>query len=332
MPLYDHVVGTGAWWEHVDAVASGLLGPILRARRPDVEPIVRTSRVRAFVATHADRLSPLPPRETLEHLGSRSSKDRPVPVKCDDHVSTAAPGHRYRRRRPGRISDTDVGSTTRSAATSMGRHPTTSIRKAAQIMNDLDPRRPPAPARSRWHRITRHATTKLGAFGATAAMAIGACGPAAMQCAPPAPAPAPPAGVALAAKPVQAPCTFSDTWGAARSGGRTHLGTDIMARQGQEVYAVQAGQITKVYREATDALAGNGIRLTQADGTFWFYAHMSAVAPGIGVGTQVAAGQLVGWVGRTGNAGVDHLHLELHPGGGAAVNSYPVIVAAGGAC
>jgi murein DD-endopeptidase MepM/ murein hydrolase activator NlpD len=198
-------------------------------------------------------------------------------------------------------------------------------------MTDLDTRRPPAPARSRWHRITRHATTKLGAFGATAAVAIGACGSAATQCAAPVPAP-PVAGGGLAARPVQAPCTFSDTWGAARSGGRTHLGTDIMARGGQEVYAVHTGEITKLYSSATDALAGNGIRLTQPDGTFWFYAHMSALAPGIAVGTQVSAGQLVGWVGRTGNAGVDHLHLELHPGGGAAVNSYPVIVASGGAC
>lgn len=197
-------------------------------------------------------------------------------------------------------------------------------------MNDLDPRRPPAP--TRWHRITRHASTKLGAFGATAALAIGACGPAATQCAPAAPAPAPPAGVTLAAKPVQAPCTYRDTWGAARSGGRTHLGTDIMANEGQEVYAVQTGEITKVYSAGTDALAGNGIRLRQPDGTFWFYAHMSALAPGIAVGTQVSAGQLVGWVGRTGNAGGTHLHLELHPGGGAAVNSYPVIVAAGGPC
>ena len=47
---------------------------------------------------------------------------------------------------------------------------------------------------------------------------------------------------------------------------------------------------------------------------------------------MVTAGQLVGWVGHTGNAGVNHLHLEIHPGGGAAVNSYPIIVASGGAC
>lgn len=195
---------------------------------------------------------------------------------------------------------------------------------------------------SRWQRITHHVTTKVGAFGVTAAVLIGACGTGATQCAP-APAPAPPTtastppprsdvAIILAARPVQASCTYTDTWGAARSGGRVHLGTDIMAAEGQEVYAVQTGEITKLYSQATDALAGNGLRIRQPDGSFYFYGHMSALAPGIAVGTQVTAGQRVGWVGRTGNAGVDHLHLEIHPGGGAAVNSYPIIVASGGAC
>ena len=197
---------------------------------------------------------------------------------------------------------------------------------------------PDAPAR--WPRIMRHATTKLGAFGATAAVLIGACGPAATQCAPAAPvpapapveAPAPATDIRLAAKALQAPCSFTDTWGAARSGGRVHLGTDITAAEGQEVYAVQTGEIAKVYSEGTDVLAGNGVRLRQADGTFWAYFHLSALAPGIAAGTQVVAGQLLGWVGHTGNAGGPHLHLELHPGGGEAVNSYPVIVASGGPC
>jgi murein DD-endopeptidase MepM/ murein hydrolase activator NlpD len=180
----------------------------------------------------------------------------------------------------------------------------------------------------------RSTTARLGAFGATAAVLIGACGPAATQCAPaPAPAPTSPStAIVLAAEPVQAPCTYGDTWGDARSDGRVHLGTDIMAAEGQGVYAVQAGEIAKLYSETTDVLAGNGLRLRQPNGTFWAYFHMAALAPGIVTGAQVTAGQLLGWVGHTGNAGVDHLHLELHPGGGEAVNSYPVIVASGGAC
>lgn len=196
----------------------------------------------------------------------------------------------------------------------------------------------PTVARARWRRASRHVTTKLGAFGATAAVLIGSCGPAS-QCAPVAPPPppptttiAPPGDIRMAAKPVQPPCHYTDTWGAARSGGRVHLGTDIAAAEGNEVYAVVDGTITKVYREGVDALAGNGVLLTQADKTFWFYAHMQALAPGIAVGTTVRAGQLVGWVGQTGNAGGPHLHLEVHPQGGAAVNSYPIIQASGGAC
>jgi 3-methyladenine DNA glycosylase AlkD len=41
VPMYDHFIVTGAWWDHVDTVAIGLVGPILRADRPGVEPVVR---------------------------------------------------------------------------------------------------------------------------------------------------------------------------------------------------------------------------------------------------------------------------------------------------
>jgi murein DD-endopeptidase MepM/ murein hydrolase activator NlpD len=108
-----------------------------------------------------------------------------------------------------------------------------------------------------------------------------------------------------------------------------HLGVDIAAKEGNALYAVATGTVTKLYSPATDSLAGNGLRITRADGTYFFYAHLSALAPGIAVGTPVTAGQLVGYVGRTGNAGVSHLHLEVHPGGGAAVNPYPIVKAIG---
>ena len=148
-----------------------------------------------------------------------------------------------------------------------------------------------------------------------------------------APAPAPSAGssggVAFEAKPVGRPCDYRDTWQAARSEGRVHIGTDIIAPEGTPLYAVASGKITKIYTPATDARAGNGIRLTKSDGTYFFYGHMSSLAPGIGIGTQVSAGQLVGYVGKTGNAGVAHLHIEVHPGGGAAINPYPLVRAIG---
>lgn len=178
-------------------------------------------------------------------------------------------------------------------------------------------------------RSARRAAGRLGAYGAMGAVLIGACAPA-TQCAPVAPAPPPPppapsVDIPLDAKPVQAPCTFTDTWGAARAAGRVHEGTDIMAAEGNQVYAVVSGVISKVYSADRDALAGNGIQISTPDGTFFFYAHMAALAPGIAVGTAVTAGQVVGTVGHTGNAGVSHLHLEIHPGGGAAINPYPIV-------
>jgi peptidoglycan hydrolase-like protein with peptidoglycan-binding domain len=137
--------------------------------------------------------------------------------------------------------------------------------------------------------------------------------------------------VKLQAKPVQGPCYYGDTWLAARGGGRVHLGVDILAGEGKKLYAVATGRVTKIYTPARDPLTGNGLRITRADGTYFFYGHLSALAKGIAVGTAVRAGQVVGDVGHTGNAGVSHLHLEIHPGGGSAVNPYP-IVKAFGAC
>jgi peptidoglycan hydrolase-like protein with peptidoglycan-binding domain len=137
--------------------------------------------------------------------------------------------------------------------------------------------------------------------------------------------------VALEAKPVQGPCYYGDTWHAARSSGRVHLGVDIVAKEGNELYAVATGTISKIYTVENDPLTGNGVRVARPDGTYFFYGHMSAFAPGLAVGTPVTAGQVIGYVGHTGNAGVSHLHLEVHPGGGSAVNPYP-IVKAFGAC
>ena len=143
------------------------------------------------------------------------------------------------------------------------------------------------------------------------------------------PAAAPSVSVALEARPVQGPCDYRDTFSAARSNGRVHLGTDIIAAEGNAVYAVTTGTVTKVYADAPGSLSGNGLRIARSDGTYFFYAHLSALAPGIAAGTGVSAGQLVGYVGQTGNAGTPHLHLEVHPGGGAAVNPYPIIRASG---
>ena len=136
-----------------------------------------------------------------------------------------------------------------------------------------------------------------------------------------------PSSVRLAAFPVEGPCYYGDSWGFRRGGGRVHLGVDIMAAKGKRLYAVANGTITKIYTDYPGALAGNGVRLTMADGTYFFYAHMTAVADGIKVGTKVKAGQVLGTIGNTGNSGANHLHFEVHPKGGSAVNPYPLVKA-----
>ncbi|MDO8389135.1 MAG: LysM peptidoglycan-binding domain-containing protein [Actinomycetota bacterium] len=143
--------------------------------------------------------------------------------------------------------------------------------------------------------------------------------------------PAPVEGkVAIAQFPVQGLCWFSDSWGAARSGGRKHEGVDLIALQGQNVYAVDDGVLTKQYVDAPGLRAGNGWRLTRADGTYFFYGHLSAFAPDLTIGSPVVAGQIIGYVGKTGAAGTPHVHFEVHPGGGAPVNPTPIVKAVNG--
>jgi len=124
--------------------------------------------------------------------------------------------------------------------------------------------------------------------------------------------------------PVQGRCSFSNTWQEAR-GTRAHEGVDIVAPKGNLIYAVVDGTITKVYNNAS--LTGNGVRLTQGDGTYFFYAHLDTIAPNITVGTTVKAGQILGTNGATGNTTTPHLHFEVHPRGGAAIDPTPIVAA-----
>ena len=127
--------------------------------------------------------------------------------------------------------------------------------------------------------------------------------------------------------PTQGRCSFVDSWHDSRSGGRLHIGVDIVGPTGLAIYAVTDGTITKMYG-AESKLSGNALRLTAADSTYFFYAHLDSFAPGITVGSVVKAGQIVGYMGASGNAGGNsHLHFEIHPGGGEAVNPYPVVKA-----
>jgi peptidoglycan hydrolase-like protein with peptidoglycan-binding domain len=143
----------------------------------------------------------------------------------------------------------------------------------------------------------------------------------------PAPAPAPPssAGVSIDVFPVQGKCWFGDTWKAPRGGGRLHEGVDVIAARGKLLYAVVTGTVSKIYIDTPGSLAGNGLRIAQDNGTYFTYLHLDTFAAGIAVGTKVTAGQVIGTVGSTGNSATPHLHFEVHPGGGAAVNPYPLI-------
>jgi murein DD-endopeptidase MepM/ murein hydrolase activator NlpD len=125
-------------------------------------------------------------------------------------------------------------------------------------------------------------------------------------------------------------CTILDNFGDPRSGGRTHQGTDIMGSLGQEVYAVVDGTLgfQVINGEPGSELSGNAWRLTAAGSTtFYVYMHLSAFADGLQNGSVVTQGQLIGYVGDTGNPGPGnyHLHFEVHPDGGAAINALTVI-------
>jgi peptidoglycan hydrolase-like protein with peptidoglycan-binding domain len=146
----------------------------------------------------------------------------------------------------------------------------------------------------------------------------------------PTPAPAPAVNVTLQAKPLaKGPCWYGDTWQAERGSGRVHLGVDIGAPDGTPLLAVATGRISQVYRDRPGSLSGNGLKIRTADGTYFFYAHLASIAPGIDVGVPVTAGQTIGTIGSTGNAAITHVHFEVHPRGGAAVNPFPYVRAIG---
>jgi murein DD-endopeptidase MepM/ murein hydrolase activator NlpD len=125
-------------------------------------------------------------------------------------------------------------------------------------------------------------------------------------------------------------CALSKTsFGQPRPPDRTHEGIDLMASLGQEIYAVDNGTLTRQTLDGAPnaTLSGNAWTLTMPDKTYYFYAHLSKFADGLAVGSVVIKGQLIGYVGDTGDPGPGnyHLHFEVHPKGGAAVNPYPLL-------
>ncbi len=126
--------------------------------------------------------------------------------------------------------------------------------------------------------------------------------------------------------PINAATSFSDTWGAPRSGGRTHKGVDMMAARNAPLVAIESGVIT---RTSDSSLGGISLYLTGVSGSRYYYAHLEALAPGVTGGMSVSVGDLVGYNGSSGNSPkwLPHLHFQYAPAGSDWINPYPLVKA-----
>jgi hypothetical protein len=143
--------------------------------------------------------------------------------------------------------------------------------------------------------------------------------------------------------PVIGGTSFSNDFYAARAGGTIHGATDIIANKGQEIIAVEDGKITQVvYPQAS---WGYSVSIKDAEGYTYTYIHMNNDNPGtddgqggamhayaenMKVGNDVFRGQLLGWVGDSGNAEntVSHCHFEMRAPDNTLLNPYDYLVAA----
>lgn len=128
-----------------------------------------------------------------------------------------------------------------------------------------------------------------------------------------------------------------DSWGDARGGGtRAHTGTDIMAARGTPVIAAASGVVEKLFQSAA---GGTTAYVRSPDGRWsYYYAHLDGYAPGLAEGRRVRAGDPIGVVGDTGNAGAGNTHLHfgisrMREGerwwDGEPVNPYPLLARGG---
>lgn len=126
--------------------------------------------------------------------------------------------------------------------------------------------------------------------------------------------------------PVVGDVSFTNDWGAPRPVTGTHAGNDLFADTGTPLVAVADGTLFQV---GVNTLGGNRLWLRDQSGTEYYYAHLSAFAPGAVNGAQVRAGEVIGFMGNSGQAITTppHLHFEIHPNGGDAINPYPYLVA-----
>jgi murein DD-endopeptidase MepM/ murein hydrolase activator NlpD len=111
---------------------------------------------------------------------------------------------------------------------------------------------------------------------------------------------------------------FTNDWGMARSGGRAHEGTDMLAARGTPIFAPIAG----VVRFDASSRGGLSFYLDTPSGLQLFGAHLDSY----GAAGKVESGTIIGYVGDTGNArGTTHLHFEVHPSKKTKTNPYPLL-------
>lgn len=113
---------------------------------------------------------------------------------------------------------------------------------------------------------------------------------------------------------------FTNSFGAPRSGGRSHRGVDMMAPWDEPIYAVESGTV----RLNTGGLGGNQIFLSGNSGAYYYYAHLNSF--NVSSGASVSQGDLIGFNGNSGNAsgGAPHVHLQIYPNSyrGGVINPY----------
>jgi peptidoglycan LD-endopeptidase LytH len=125
---------------------------------------------------------------------------------------------------------------------------------------------------------------------------------------------------------------LSDTFNDARGGGREHDAIDIMAEKGSSVLAAANGKVVKLFNSKQ-----GGLTVYQFDPTetrAYYYAHLDSYAANVVEGSQLKRGDLIGYVGSTGNASPEapHLHFAIFVLGpekkwwqGTAINPYPLL-------
>ncbi|HVE72140.1 MAG TPA: M23 family metallopeptidase [Thermoanaerobaculia bacterium] len=116
------------------------------------------------------------------------------------------------------------------------------------------------------------------------------------------------------------PAQLVNTWGAPRSGGRSHRGIDIFARRGTEIVSTTSGIVVTV---GHSELGGRIVRVLGPGGYWHYYAHLERFGD-MRPGDVIAAGTVIGYVGDSGNARgtPPHLHYGLYCFRGGAVNPY----------